>query len=117
MHIESLEKERGERLGNYLERIAEARKRVQERGTSALAHLLSTARGDTGSAEAARAVILACYNGSRFPLDPRELARLDAQNYQAAMQVLDKQVRALDSEIHYWIPGTETEIRSWAGDV
>jgi len=81
-------------------------------------------RHDTGGGHACARLLLSLYNGRRFPLDPRELSRLDDGNLEAAYTVLRMDVRGRWTEIHNVLDAirphganTQHDIERWAFDL
>lgn len=58
---------------------------------------------DTSGGRAAAAVLLALYNGKRFPLDLTELRRLDDTNRCAALEVIANDLCNPVTEVHQWL--------------
>lgn len=62
---------------------------VEKLGPTALLRLVEVARGDSGQSHHCRRILLAIYNGSRWPLDPTRLRALDGDLQQAALITLE----------------------------
>lgn len=63
--------------------------RIQRFGPTALLRLVEVANGDSGQSHHCRRILLAIYNGSRWPLDPTRLRALDGDLQQAALITLE----------------------------
>lgn len=70
-------------------------KRDREAGEAALRRLLPIAMRDTGQSRRVAAVLLACYNGLRFPLDLTNLRSLD-------YPILDDVLAVLRMDANAW---------------
>lgn len=74
-------------------------KRDREFGESALRRLLPIAMGNSGQSRRVAAVLLGCYNGTRFPLDLTNLRSLDYQIMEDVLAVLRMDANAYQ-EVH-----------------
>lgn len=74
-------------------------KRDRELGEAALRRLLPIALGNSGQSRRVAAVLLGCYNGSRFPLDLTNLRSLDYSILDDVLAVLRMDANALQ-EVH-----------------
>lgn len=61
---------------------------TQDQYAKAIVKLMNVARGDTSGSRAAAQVLLSAYNGSAWQLNVTDLCSLDADNYQAAIEVI-----------------------------
>jgi len=57
----------------------------------------------TSGARVATGVLLALYNGQRFPLDLAELRALDNDLRQAAVAVIECDAKRCEQEVHEWL--------------
>jgi len=71
----------------------------REFGEAALRRLLPIAMGNSGQSRRVAAVLLGCYNGSRFPLDLTNLRSLDYSILDDVLAVLRMDANALQ-EVH-----------------
>tara|TARA_R110001592_G_scaffold350999_1_gene647767 strand:- start:5080 stop:5535 length:456 start_codon:yes stop_codon:yes gene_type:complete len=73
--------------------------------TKALIQLwnLTQEHAGTSGARAATGVLLALYNGTRFPCDLTDLRLLDGQNLSAAIAVITDDAQRCQMEIHEWL--------------
>lgn len=74
-------------------------KRDREAGEAALRRLLPIAQRDTGQSGRVAAILLACYNGRRFPLDLTTLRSLDYPILDDVLAVLRMDANAY-KEVH-----------------
>lgn len=74
-------------------------KRDREAGEAALRRLLPIAQGNTGQCRSVAAILLACHNGRRFPLDLTNLRGLDYTILDDVMAVLRMDANAYQ-EVH-----------------
>jgi hypothetical protein len=73
--------------------------------TNALIQLWNVTQEHSGTsgARAATGVLLALYNGARFPCDLTDLRLLDGQNLSAAIAVITNDAHRCQMEIHEWL--------------
>jgi len=57
----------------------------------------------TSGARAATGVLLALYNGTRFPCDLTDLRLLDSQHLSAAIAVITNDAHRCQMEVHEWL--------------
>jgi hypothetical protein len=57
----------------------------------------------TSGARAAVGILLGLYNGSRFPMDLRDLRLLDGRRITAALSVIDADASRCRLELHEWL--------------
>ena len=74
-------------------------KRDRETGEAALRRLLPIAHGHSGQCRSVAAVLLACYNGRRFPLNLTNLRSIDYAILDDVLAVLRMDANALQ-EVH-----------------
>lgn len=74
-------------------------KRDRELGETALRRLLPIAMGNSGQSRRVAAVLLGCYNGTRFPLDLTNLRSLDCSILDDVLTVLRMDANARQ-EVH-----------------
>lgn len=74
-------------------------KRDREFGEAALRRLLPIAMGNSGQSRRVAAVLLGCYNGTRFPLDLTNLRSLDYPIMEDVIAVLRMDANARQ-EVH-----------------
>lgn len=74
-------------------------KRDREAGEAALRRLLPIAQGHSGQCRSVAAILLACYNGRRFPLNLTELRGLDYTILDDVIAVMRMDANALQ-EVH-----------------
>lgn len=74
-------------------------KRDREFGEAALRRLLPIAMGNSGQSRRVAAVLLGCYNGTRFPLDLTNLRSLDYPIMEDVIAVLRMDANA-QQEVH-----------------
>lgn len=76
-------------------------KQDRDAGEAALRRLLPIAQGNSGQCRSVAAVLLGCYNGSRFPLNLTNLRGLDYPILDDLMTVLRMDANA-QQEVHYY---------------
>lgn len=76
----------------------------RESGEAALRRLLPIAMGHSGQCRQVAAVLLGCYNGSRFPLDLTNLRGLDYPILEDVLAVLRMDANAWQ-EVHCYFDG------------